>query len=225
MRLSLNEIEVTVRKAALGAGLPLGLAEDAGRAAAWLAARGFPMAELIFAALAAAPAELRLEREGTRCRILAEDGPCPVLQAGPSACDFVVAGARSGAPASVAVVLDVPMVAVAQAALASAESGLALAVETAGAPAAVLVGGEAALSAGPAGLAALRSKPIVLGIAERPMVPVGALRTNPEPASREGVSVPPALWGRIQALADRTLVPATAHSHERGAGAGLIDSD
>lgn len=40
MRPSLNEIEIESRKAARGAGLPWGLAEEAGYAAAWLAARG-----------------------------------------------------------------------------------------------------------------------------------------------------------------------------------------
>ncbi len=40
MRPSLGEIEATVRKAARGAGLPWGLAEEAGKALRWLAAHG-----------------------------------------------------------------------------------------------------------------------------------------------------------------------------------------
>lgn len=51
MTLSLNEIEVTVRKAALGSGLPLGLAEEAGAAATWLAVAGFPVEKLMASAL------------------------------------------------------------------------------------------------------------------------------------------------------------------------------
>ena len=39
MRVSFSEIEVTLRKAALGAGIPLGLAEDFGRIGCWLAMR------------------------------------------------------------------------------------------------------------------------------------------------------------------------------------------
>jgi hypothetical protein len=85
MRLSLNEIEVTVRKAALGSGLPLGLAEDAGAAAAWLAARGFPVAELIGAALGTPAAESRMQRSGGMIRFLSEEGACSVLRVGAGA--------------------------------------------------------------------------------------------------------------------------------------------
>ncbi len=42
MGLSLNEIELTGRKAVRGAGLPWGLAEDAGRAVRWLEMVGLP---------------------------------------------------------------------------------------------------------------------------------------------------------------------------------------
>ncbi|WP_428413711.1 DUF3726 domain-containing protein [Pararhizobium sp.] len=41
VELSLNEVEMTTRKAALGAGLTLGVAEEIGRAARWLSARGY----------------------------------------------------------------------------------------------------------------------------------------------------------------------------------------
>jgi hypothetical protein len=40
MLFSLNEIEAQLRKAARGAGLPWGLAEEAGKAARWLAMHG-----------------------------------------------------------------------------------------------------------------------------------------------------------------------------------------
>ena len=40
MRLTLYEIETTLRKASIGAGLPMGLAQDIGCAVAWLAAIG-----------------------------------------------------------------------------------------------------------------------------------------------------------------------------------------
>ena len=44
---SLNEIEAYSRRAARGAGMPWGLAEEAGYATRWLAARGLPAAELL----------------------------------------------------------------------------------------------------------------------------------------------------------------------------------
>ena len=227
MRLSLNEVEVTVRKAGLGAGLPLGLAEDAGRAAAWLAARGLPAAELMAAALEGAHAELHVERDAAAWRIGTTSGACPVLQAAPSACDLVVAGARSGAPACVESVLDLPMVAIATAALATADSGISLLVDIAERPAALLMAGEARWFAGPAELAALRRQPVRIGMSMDPDLetPPRSGSVNASAAASEGVTVSADLWEPIRALADRTLVPATAHSHERGAGAGLIDTD
>jgi len=49
--LSLNEVEVVAQKAARGAGLSWGVAEDAGRAAAWIAARIGPWAAELLALL------------------------------------------------------------------------------------------------------------------------------------------------------------------------------
>ena len=51
MNLSLNEIEATLRMAAVGAGWPHGLAEDFGRAAGWLMARGHDVLAQALAAL------------------------------------------------------------------------------------------------------------------------------------------------------------------------------
>jgi hypothetical protein len=226
MRLSINEIEVTARKAALGAGLPLGLAEDAGAAAAWLAARGFPVAELMAAALEATGPEPRVERSGARLLFLSERGPCSVLRVAPSACDLVLVSAEAREPVAVEAVLDVPVLAVAQAVLAAASPGVALLIETAGTPAVEVTQGAPAFLVQPSALAALRCERVRIALSE------AAGREAPEPfqAEREaaldqGVWVDADPWHRIQTLADRMLVPATAHSHERGAGAGLIDTD
>jgi hypothetical protein len=50
--LSYNEVQSLARKAAAGAGLPHGVAEDIGLAAAWLAARGADAVGIVVAALA-----------------------------------------------------------------------------------------------------------------------------------------------------------------------------
>jgi hypothetical protein len=50
MRCSLNEIDSQLRKAARGAGLPWGLAEEAGKAARWLEMHGIACLP-VFAAL------------------------------------------------------------------------------------------------------------------------------------------------------------------------------
>lgn len=49
--LSYNEVQSLTRKAAGGAGLPHGMAEDIGRAAVWLSARGVDAVEIAVAAL------------------------------------------------------------------------------------------------------------------------------------------------------------------------------
>jgi hypothetical protein len=226
MRLSLNEVEVTVRKAALGVGLPLGLAEDAGAAAAWLAATGFPVVELIGAALETTSAEPRMERGDGIIRFLSEEGACSVLRAGPSACDLALAAAGLGAGTAVEAVMDVPVLAVAQAVLASAGSGVALTIAAAGKPAAEVADGAPAFLIEPSALAALRAERVRIAPAKAPgRHPPQSFRAEREAALGEGVSVDAGGWRRVQDLADRMLVPATAHSHERGAGAGLIDSD
>jgi hypothetical protein len=53
--LSLNEVEQLAQKAARGAGLPWGIAEDTGRAAAWIASRVGPWAATLLALLESPP--------------------------------------------------------------------------------------------------------------------------------------------------------------------------
>ncbi|WP_170984285.1 DUF3726 domain-containing protein [Rhodoligotrophos defluvii] len=50
--LSMNEVEMTAYKAARGAGLPWGIAEDVGRAARWLARTGFDWSTALLSVLA-----------------------------------------------------------------------------------------------------------------------------------------------------------------------------
>lgn len=50
--LSYNEIHLTARRAASGAGLPYGVAEAVGRAAVWLSGRGVDAVSVVVAALA-----------------------------------------------------------------------------------------------------------------------------------------------------------------------------
>ncbi|WP_342642359.1 DUF3726 domain-containing protein [Rhodoligotrophos ferricapiens] len=56
--LSMNEVEMTAYKAARGAGLPWGLAEDAGRAARWLARAGFDWSTSLLSMLSAGAGEM-----------------------------------------------------------------------------------------------------------------------------------------------------------------------
>jgi hypothetical protein len=231
MRLSLNEIEVTVRKAALGAGLPLGLAEDAGAVAAWLAAGGFPVAALMQEALAWPHiAEPRLVRAGQIYRSAGGERPCSALRLLPSACDLVLAAAPGGGTA-VEAVIDVPVLAVAQAAIACAGGATPLAVDIDGRLRAASDVERTAIVGTAAELSDLRSAPVRI----RPARDEDFAAASAHPASdlararwsalEAGVRVEEPAWREIEALAARTLVPATAQSRERGAGAGLVDLD
>lgn len=221
MRLSLNEIEVTARKAALGAGLPLGLAEEAGAAAYLLAAGRVPVAGILRTALEG-PVTARLElRPGDGIwHLTSEANPLPTLVAAPSACDLVIAAARQGSPIRLRAVMDLPILALAQAVLASERANLPVTVE---------IGGELWLADSKRGIPGDIARLSQLRAAELlfhclgPAQPV--VSAPPVPAAHEGASVDAGDWARIQALADRMLVPATRHSRERGAGAGLIDTD
>ncbi|HXV26116.1 MAG TPA: DUF3726 domain-containing protein [Alphaproteobacteria bacterium] len=232
MTLSLNEIEVTVRKAALGSGLPLGLAEEAGAVAAWLAAVGFPVEDLMVSALEHSNDEaLLLSRAGAIYRLTTNGGACAALRAAPSACDLVVAAARSGKPIAVEAAMDVPALAVAQAAVAARESGVEIAVWIGETLVARLVGESAILFGDMTELAALRSLPVRIRIAQdrdrlesRKFARPDLIAAR-DLALKDGVRMEPSSWERIRSLAARTLVPATMHSRERGAGAGLIDTD
>lgn len=51
MSFALNEVEATANKAARGAGMAWGIAEEAGKATRWLASRGLPGPELLLALL------------------------------------------------------------------------------------------------------------------------------------------------------------------------------
>jgi hypothetical protein len=232
VRLSLSEVEVTTRKAALGAGFPLGLAEEAGACAAWLAAAGFPFAELMAAALLTdTPERPHVIRKGDVVE-LAGEGVCSALRMLPSACDLVIASANARRPISVEARVDVPALAIAQAALASAGSAVPLAVAIGGVLSVVTRGENSPLLFGSiATIAALRSKLVSIRLMDE---------SNPQPqhgpdafglegarvlALEQGVVADDHDWERVSRLAARTLVPATIQSREHGAGAGLIDSD
>ncbi len=98
--LSLNEVETLAAKAARGAGLPWGVAEDAGRSAVWIASHSGTWAESLLALLEAplpdAPSPLLLAAAladgalATAERVAAPVWILPPLLAGPGRCEPVV---------------------------------------------------------------------------------------------------------------------------------------
>ncbi|MDX1541682.1 MAG: DUF3726 domain-containing protein, partial [Geminicoccaceae bacterium] len=104
--MSLNEIELLVRRAALGRGLPYGLAEEAGAAAAWLAAAGLDGGLAIADALDGVREGCAGRGAECACWGGGSDAPAAVACIGPSVVDRLALDALE----AMTLRLDVPLV-------------------------------------------------------------------------------------------------------------------
>ena len=219
MRYSLNEIEAMSKRAARGAGLSWGLAEEAGKAARWLAAHGLPGPEAL--------TELLAGNDSGRYAALAPasvDDPVWRAPSG-SLCPLVAGAALCDRAAEIAAGREIELGPTAQplllapfAAGVADMTGAAVRLSWAGtelvlAPAGVSIEGDrAALTA--AGADGIRCARVALtGIPSPP--DTGAAKRD----------VDAAIWGRLNAFAGRIFAPATEASRLTGAGAGNNDSD
>ena len=215
---SLAEIEAMGRKAARGAGLSWGLAEEAGRAARDLAARGLPGPEALAALLAetdgaAAAHAPRLEdRPGDRCLRATGRPLCP-LAAGAALSDhahLVAAGCALSLGPVLRPVLLLPFLV-----RAARDLDLGISVTGEGVQAAARPDGPAGTDWGWArarvlpGLEVRRAGP--------PAAPPRAVRAGARPVAL-------GVWRALDRFAHRTYVPASAASRS-GAGAGASDGD
>ncbi|TQV78559.1 DUF3726 domain-containing protein [Denitrobaculum tricleocarpae] len=214
-RVSLAEIDAMGRKAARGAGFTWGMAEEAGRAARWLAAYRLPGPEALVAVLnevdAAVPEHApRIDGDVWHCNA---EALCPIAS-GAALSDrakTIVQGGSFRLGPVIWPVLVVPF-------LCRAARDLDCAM--------TLRGGDFlvhATSEGPvardwwAVTVPLSRELLVTRIMETP----GELR---RPGSDAHV-LPVELWRRLDHFAQRTYAPATEASRRAGAGAGLIDRD
>ncbi|MBI1416250.1 MAG: DUF3726 domain-containing protein [Limimaricola sp.] len=203
MSWSLNEVEALARKAARGAGLSWGLAEEAGRATRWLIAHGLPGAEVLSAALTrldGLPHDAVAPLDGWQAR----DVLCPITT-GAALADLGAAGGgdlRLGPVAGPLLLLPF----IAPHVVTLSWDGVRLGMRDE----AVILGGA------PDGVRAAiaQSVRIETGPAEGRALP---LQDRAE-LDAETVS-------RLDAFAQRTYAPATEASRIAGAGAGLADND
>jgi Protein of unknown function (DUF3726) len=218
MLCSLNEIEAQLRKAARGAGLPWGLAEEAGNAARWLAMHGIGCLPIVAALLEENDGrrydELAIERaEGTW---RARGGTLCPLTAGPAIVDRAdeIAGGRTVVMEGVAwPVLLAPF-----AAATAAATGASIALAWPGARFTFANGCvrlAAALDATEAACAVRATCGSFVGAGHGRLVKAGSA----------GVVVDDLAWSRLDVFVQRTYVPASEESRLKGAGAGLLDID
>jgi len=217
MHVSLNEIETEVRKAARGSGLAWGQAEEAGKAARWLAARDvdiLPVVADVLEAHLVGHLATNIILSGGRWR--GADQPLSPFVAGPAITDhayLLAEGGRIEIGAMARPILLVPFAS-------AAARFLGAAIDI------VLPSAQTSVTSAGADRTALA---VMLRIELSEKIDCVRSRdsvvTNVAQASLTGAEVEPEAWARLARLAHRTYVPASSVSRERGAGAGAIDND
>jgi len=214
MSWSLNEIESLSRKAARGAGLSWGLAEEAGKAARWLTAAGLPGPQVL--------ADLLTRNDGaeyeTLCPMEAEEGAwvarggtlCPLIS-GAVLCDNAQ---RLGAGELTLGRTAAPMLLLPYLDAAARQCATALTVRWNGT---TITLGDSAQASGPGLDAAL---------AEGITITPGTSDQNGTALQKQTRGEMPAEVAKtLTAFAERTYAPETEASRLSGAGAGLTDND
>jgi len=214
---SLNEIETMAVKAGRGVGLPWGMAEEAGKAARWLAAHRQPALDAFVGLLDLVDrrtyGDLAPVRKGQRW--VGREGLLCAMTAGITLCDraeALASGQRFHTGRIAFPVLSLPFVAAAHDA-----TGVPFSITWPG----VSIGIDAAglHSAPGTDVRAVAADEMVCERRSAP--PVGDVVQ----AETSGVPIDPALWSRLDAYAQRTYVPASDASRQRGAGAEVDDND
>ncbi|MGI9482239.1 MAG: DUF3726 domain-containing protein [Hyphomicrobiales bacterium] len=214
--LSIGEVEGLVLKACRGSGMDWGLAEEAGRAAGWLAAHGLPGLEAF-----------SLFLEGFEPQTHKKRAPC-VNENRWSAKNSTLCPVFTGAALSdVSGILEkgrviglnnvsFPLILVAFAGLSAGRQGKTFIVEWPGV--------RVVCDAGPATVeGALQA--LLAREASRMRMEIGDEHVaNPLQTKRRGCCSDEA-FAALSKQAFKTYVPATAQSRAKGAGAGLSDND
>jgi hypothetical protein len=216
MTFSLNEIEAMSKRAARGAGLPWGLAEEAGKATRWLAAHGFAGPEILLDNLD--QIDGKSTADGAPVSVggvwRAPSGSLCPLVSGPALCDLAGEIAE-GHEIIFGPVLQPVMLA---AYMGSAAKISGANFELRWDDVVMIIGPtEASVVSGNANLQARSAESARCGV---------ATHSISEPMERTArCNVGPQILSRLNTFAMRTFAPATEASRIAGAGAGLTDND
>ena len=211
MTFAFNELESLLRKAAIGAGFPVGHAMAIASAGVWLGRRRFAVCDIVYRAVSGGP------RESV---VRAVDG-VTVFEAaragvdGVAGLDLLLAGVAGDAVTLED--LDEPRLLIGLAGVAAKAHGVGFAIgaETNE----IVIGGGSEIAAAHVQFAG--GETVVLRLrSDLSGVDDGALASRYDPAATADDS-----WTRIEQLAHRTYVPASDASRLSGAGAGLTDND
>ncbi len=216
MTWSLNEIEGLSRKAARGAGLSWGLAEEAGKATRWLCAAGLPGAEALAGLLRqndGAEYETLCPLDDTGTWAAKGGALCPLIS-GAAICDHAKDIAE-GKPLELGET-SFPLLLLPYVAAAAQENETTLKLEWPGVT--VTFGAETCIKQTIAGALDHDSATgvriaLASGLSAPPLAHVTRGDIDPEIAQV------------LSAFAHRTYAPDTAQSRLAGAGAGLSDND
>ena len=216
---SLNEVETYSRRAARGAGMPWGLAEEAGKASRWLAERGLPGVELLVRLLTANDGRLYASMAPVIVdgRWQAPGGElCPVCS-GAALSDRIDVLAGGGEICLSA--LAYPLLLVPFLDPSRRLDDACYELRWPNVRVSVFAGGVTL---------EYKNEPAHLGErVDEVRLSVGAYgKAHPTHHPRTaGVKMSLSVWRAMDALAKRTYVPATEESRDRGAGAGRTDND
>ena len=208
MQCSHNELEMTLRKAVIGAGFTVGTAVEAARAGLWLCRHDCDGAGAVLAGVGRPPATPTCAQTAAGWLF----AKTQAVVAGAAALDHVLADA--GGAAVVCDDIDVPLLLIGFAGDAAERTGRTLAVDCEGRSLVISPRMAHAVAAAWAG-----EKRMTLRCAEATQDG----EAPGEPLSR--ISVNGQTWREILDLAARTYVPASDASRLHGAGAGLTDND
>ncbi len=240
--LSLGEIFFYFTRAATGVGVPFGLAEDFGRASAWIGGSGLDPAQITVAALNALDegqsdlcANL-IESDGAMLLTSLTDKPLSALQAGPAVCDWISSQTKISRETRrfVARNVDSPFLVVAALGVVNCGCWEASWRDAGGNQYLVFMAVDGGWKASWSG----SETPQQSGSAEMTITQTLKASSDSEEWPHHGntsgknriqvlESGTPVYeeWPRIYAFFSRCLVPSTQQSRQAGAGAGLVNTD